>query len=153
MKKIRLPLDAYRTAGVWHLSLRATKGTAPFADADVVASCLETLRGSASKYRSAVYVYCFMPDHLHLLVGNDEGNDLIRFVRHFKQLIGFNYKRAHGTRLWQDRFYDRCVRRYEDIDEVARYIWENPVQAGLVQDGEDYPFAGTLVLDDAPAGG
>ena len=50
-----------------------------------------------------------------------------------------------GGPLWQDGYYERVLRRDEDIKEVARYIFENPVRAGLVQSPTEYPYLGSEV--------
>jgi hypothetical protein len=43
-----------------------------------------------------------MPDHLHLLVAAEsEDSDVTAFVKRFKQLAGFAYKKTHSEPLWQ----------------------------------------------------
>jgi REP element-mobilizing transposase RayT len=83
-----------------------------------------------------------MPDHLHLLLSGEQDSSLADFVRHFKQLSGYRYKREYDASLWQISYYDHVLRRDEDLPTVARYIWENPVRAGLVQERGRYPFFG-----------
>ena len=43
--------------------------------------------------------------------------------------------------IWQSGYYERVVRSH-GMESVVRYILDNPVQAGLVQRVEDYPFSG-----------
>ena len=89
-----------------------------------------------------------MPDHLHLLViGDSEQSDLREFVRRFKQVTGFAYRREHGGALWQPGYHDRIMRDDEHTEIAARYILANPVRAGLSQTIGEYPFAGSLVYD------
>ena len=68
------------------------------------------------------------------------------FVRHFKQLSGFEMKQRTGVSLWQTSYYDRILRREESIIDVARYIWENPVRSSLVSDWRDYQGSGPREL-------
>jgi putative transposase len=42
--------------------------------------------------------------------------------------------------VWQRGFYDRAIRKEEDLLAVARYIVANPLRAGLVSQLSDYPF-------------
>jgi putative transposase len=93
-----------------------------------------------------VLAYCFMPDHVHLLVEGNEGADLIEFVRVFKQRTAYYYKNAAGNPLWQRSFHDRVLRGEEGTEAVARYIWNNPVRKGLASSATDYPFIGSFVL-------
>ncbi len=93
-------------------------------------------------------MYCFMPDHLHLLLkGETHDADLKKFVRIFKQRSGYIFKQKKKCKLWQPSFYDHVVREEEDLLEVARYIILNPVRRGLVDNYKDYPFSGSQVWD------
>ena len=93
----------------------------------------------------AIVTYCFLPDHLHLLVeGLSESTACLAFISRAKQLSAFHFKKAHGKRLWQRYGFERVLRDDEPTLSVARYILENPLRAGLVERVEDYPFLGSL---------
>jgi len=70
--------------------------------------------------------------------------------RLFKQRSGYAYRRLTGDRevLWQKSYYDHVLRRDEDLSDAARYIWGNPVRAGLVDNARDYPYSGSLTIGD-----
>jgi len=124
------------------LSLVTRARAARFTDLCVVQAVLNCLALSCARYGFSLQAYCFMPDHLHLLVSGQDESSLPAFVRHFKQLSGHRYKREHGAQLWQISYYDHVLRRDEDLLAIARYIWDNPVRAGLAQDRSEYPFSG-----------
>jgi putative transposase len=95
----------------------------------------------------AIFAYCFMPDHVHLLlVAESEGAQLLECVRRFKQVSGFKHRQRTGLVLWQTSFYDRVLRGDEETTSVGRYIWENPVRAGLTEGVRDYPFSGSAMF-------
>jgi putative transposase len=108
----------------------------------VVKLCLDELEKACQRYGFSVLAFCFMPDHLHLLLGGEDGASLQNFVRHFKQVSGYSFKRQYGAALWQISYYDHVLRRDEDVRQVATYIWDNPVRAGLVDSRLDYAFSG-----------
>ena len=94
----------------------------------------------------AVVAYCFMPDHLHLLVqGLTAESDCRRFISRAKQYSGFYYAEEYGVRLWQRYGFERVLREHEPTMVVARYILENPLRAGLAQRVDEYPYVGSLV--------
>ena len=113
-----------------------------------MALCLERLREAAARAHFEVVAYCFMPDHLHLLVQTGDGADLVGFVRLFKQRSGYAYRRLTGDPevLWQKSYYDHVLRRDEDLHAAARYVWGNPVRGGLVENARDYPYSGSLTI-------
>jgi hypothetical protein len=65
------------------------------------------------------------------------------FLKRAKQFSGFYYSKHCGRRLWQRHGYERVLRSDEATLAVARYIFENPIRAGLVSRVEDYPFLGS----------
>jgi REP-associated tyrosine transposase len=121
---------------------------------DTPATVEETMRQiwiTAGIERFKILAYCFMPDHLHLLVeGLDECSDLRRFAKMAKQRSGASHARSGSGRLWQEGYWEKVLRIDEDARPVARYIFDNPVRAGLVRSARDYPFLGSSVwtIDD-----
>ena len=87
-----------------------------------------------------------MPDHVHLLLAGRERSSLQDFARYFKQLSGYKFKREHSASLWQVSYYDHVLRREEDAGQIAAYIWDNPVRAGMVESRFEYPFSGPREL-------
>ncbi len=103
----------------------------------------ELLFPTAQTHGFRVWAYCFMPDHLHLLVqGTMLRVSLPQFVREFKQRTSFAFRHQHRRPLWQRSYYDHVLRDDEDVLTVARYIFENPLRKGLVQEFRGYPFSG-----------
>jgi putative transposase len=149
-KPNRLPLDTYTGPGAYSITTTVKGRRRLFERSDVVALCLDKLREASDRTGFDVLAYCFMPDHLHLLVQATRDADLVAFMRLFKQLSGYAYRRATGDPevLWQTSYYDHILRREDDAVAVAKYIWANPVRAGLTEDAQDYPFSGSLTLRD-----
>ncbi len=120
-----------------------TRDRAPlFTDQSIVDVTLHCLTRSCTRHGFSLHAYCFIPDHLHVLLSGRGRSSLQAFVHHFKQLSGYRYKREHGAHLWQISYYDHVLRGDEDLLTAASYIWDNPVRAGLVQSRTEYPFSG-----------
>ena len=84
-----------------------------------------------------------MPDHLHWLFELKSGS-LPALMQALKGRSALAVNKAHGTKrlTWQKGYHDHGVRAEEDIIEMARYVVNNPVRAGLVKQREDYPLWG-----------
>ena len=96
--------------------------------------------------RISLLAYCFMPDHVHLLVeGTEAAADGQRFIRLAKQYSGYQWRRRSEGPLWQRYGYERVLRSDEDARGVTRYILENPVRAGLVISAGEYPYSGSAM--------
>jgi putative transposase len=115
------------------------------ADAPVRLVRSQFLRAAAEE-PFAIVLYCYMPDHVHLLVeGQTQTSDCKNFIARGKQYSGFYYKKEFRLRLWQRYGFERVLRDEEPTLVVARYILNNRVRAGLVSRVEDYPYVGSEV--------
>jgi putative transposase len=121
-----------------------------FTAATVVDETILQIRRTARDEAFAILAYCFMPDHVHLLVeGTRDNSNLRRFAKIAKQRSGAAFALAYGQPLWQEGFHDRVLRAEEDAKAVARYIVANPVRASLVVSPSDYPYSGSDVWTTA----
>ena len=117
-----------------------------FVDEPMVAAVRTQLLHYSMKEGFDVIAYCFMPDHVHLLLeGTTPTSDLPRLIATWKQKTGYQHRHATGATLWQGGFFDHVLREQEDRDALVRYILANPIRAGLVKDVRDYPFWGSGV--------
>ena len=73
----------------------------------------------------------FMPEHLHLLVGEPEVGVLSEAMKMFKLPVTLRQERRL---FWQKRYYDRNLCTHDDMVEVLRYMHRNPVKRGLVDE-------------------
>lgn len=87
-----------------------------------------------------------MPNHLHLLLAPAEREiSVSRFIGGFKSKttkISWDY--GVFGKLWQDRFYDRILRKHEDLKTIGQYILNNPVRKGFVSKWQDYEYLGIV---------
>ncbi len=118
-----------------------------FKDKDIVGIMVDVLKETSQRFNFRVYAYCFMPDHLHLLVTGGETSSLGEFMRFFKQKTSFMFKKREGNSLWQRSYYNHVLRKEETLRDVALYIFHNPVRKKLVENYQDYPFSGSFVFD------
>jgi putative transposase len=109
---------------------------------------VDTLREHATKTGVDVYVYCVMPDHVHLVIGASPNCDIVTSVGRFKNLAQRAAWREGVTgAFWQKSFWDHFLRKGEEIETVIRYVLDNPVRSGLVRDWRDYAHSGSLMFD------
>ena len=117
---------------------------------DAVDLVLLQIERAAADEQFAIVAYCFMPDHVHLLVeARAEVSDCRRFIKRAKQFSGFYYTKTFGQRLWQRYGFERVLRNDEATLLVARYVHENPLRAGLATRVEDYLFVGSRLYSVA----
>jgi REP element-mobilizing transposase RayT len=115
-----------------------------FADTEVGRWLVEELMQMANEDGFAITAYCIRPNHVHLLLeATRDVADLTRFITRWKQRTGFQWKRRHSALLWQEGYFDRVLRDFDDERAVIAYIIGNPVRAGLAETADAYPLAGS----------
>jgi putative transposase len=140
----RLPQFEYVGAHRYSLTLCAFERKSLFTNAGLVEVMLAQILRAAALCEFQILAYCFMPDHVHLIVrGAAESASLIAFMKRAKQLAGFHGRRVTGGPVWQPGYCDRVLRESEDTRIVVAYVLANPVRAGLVNAPGDYPFSGS----------
>jgi putative transposase len=140
----RLSTISYVGPARYFLTFCTRERLEAFRDADVVALTLDQFRRTAEDEKFAILAYCLMPDHAHLLVDAvDQDSDFKRFAKMAKQRSGGVYRKRRGSRLWQEGYYERVLRDEDDVLQIARYILNNPVRAGLGESPADYPHLGS----------
>jgi putative transposase len=113
-----------------------------FSDGEIAALAQSELISFRDRGWYWLYAFVVMPDHIHMLLRlRDETKTLGRIIATLKSSIQFRSRRAGSDLQWQYNFYDHVVRLDEPIDQIIGYILRNPERAGLVKQGEAYPFA------------
>lgn len=119
-----------------------------FRDQSTAKLVLSLLMECAAKESFRLHAYCLMPDHVHLLAeGTHERSNLREFVRLFKQRTAFAFRKSRGQALWEMSYHDHILRPSDHIEDVACYIWWNPVRQKLCTQPSEFPYSGSQTID------
>jgi len=92
---------------------------------------------------AAIGRYVLMPDHIHLFLRCHESLKIGDTIRLMKRSLSAAIK--NPAPHWQPGFFDHILRQSESYAEKWRYVEQNPVRAGLVENPADWPFKGEIV--------
>ncbi len=114
----------------------------PARDPEVPQIVIDGLRWQHHNGRIQCEAYVVMPDHLHIIMSLENGQDLSGVMRSFGSFTARTINRLHGRKgqYWNRGFYDH---RVKDGDELARqlnYVYVNPVKKGYVKKPQDWPY-------------
>jgi len=112
-----------------------------FGDADY-AAYRRLLAGFCAKFQVAVWAYCLMPNHVHLILVPADAAGLSRALSeaHKRYARMVNFRSEWRGHLWQERFHS-FVMDEAHLLAAARYVELNPVRAGLVAAAEQWPWS------------
>lgn len=121
--------------------------------APIVVSALHCFHGT--KY--VLYDYTVMPDHVHVILKplDRDGSyfTLGQILHSLKSWTANEINLVLGRRgqLWQPDRHDRLILNDAHYRKQARYVWNNPVAAGLVHDSADWQWTGRGADQGVPA--
>jgi putative transposase len=103
---------------------------------------LDLLSEAAARSGVAIWGYCLMPYHVHIIAVPRDEDGLSRTFRHVhRHYTGYINARMRVTgHLWQGRFSSVAMDDTH-LASALRYVALNPVRARLVERAEDWPWS------------
>lgn len=126
-----------------HVIQRGNNRNACFRQDSDYLTYLGHLRHLLAKYECKLHAYCFMTNHVHLLITPGQAQACALLMRDLGRCYVRYFNRRHdrsGT-LWEGRFRSCLVESATYVIACYRYIELNPVRAGMVSDPVSYPWS------------
>jgi len=103
---------------------------------------VEVLRSLVAEKKFKLQDFVIMPDHLHLLLTVDEGTTIEKAMQLIKGRFSHRLSHEFGFKgeVWQRGFSEVRVIGKSSFEKYRTYIAKNPIEAGLIQPDEKYPF-------------
>lgn len=126
----------------YHVTHRGNHKARVFLERDDPVTYLRLVRSSARRHRLAVWAYCLMPNHVHLIVVPAAQDSMARTIRraHGRYALLVHRREGWTGHLWANRHFS------SPLDEAhlwaaVRYVETNPVRAGLATRAEEYEWS------------
>ena len=113
-----------------------------FKNEDIAHIVVDSLHWLEENKRIELICCIVMPDHVHMVIQLGFNQTLPELMNSFKGFTGkkINELRNQRKPIWQGQYYEHCIRRDEELNEIILYCYENPVRASLVSNANEYPF-------------
>ena len=124
---------------------------------DNIALLRESFRRSKKRYDYKIDAIVVLPDHFHMIITPKVPEDYSAIISFIKRsfVYGLNekskqkfktnlstsqYKRQHSG-VWQRRFYEHTIRDKKDLQNHLKYMENNPLKHGLVENIKDWKYS------------
>jgi len=129
--------------GLYHIIFRGVNHCNLFEENEDFEKLLDLLAVVKSDLGYKVYAYCLMNNHVHLFLKEQSQADITSIM---KRVLGtyaywFNKKYERSGALIANRYKSTCVENDEYLLTLTRYIHQNPLNAGIVKDLEEYRWS------------
>jgi REP element-mobilizing transposase RayT len=103
---------------------------------------IDLLPALIKRHLLTVHAWCIMDNHYHLII-QVANSPLSRFMKELNGSYGSWYRRTYGGKgsVFAGRFKSTIIENEHYLFESIRYLFMNPVRAGLVSSPEHYPWS------------
>ncbi len=93
-------------------------------------------------YQLKIYSFVLMSNHFHLIVQAPE-NNLSEAMAYFLREMSKDLTKSSGrlNQTWGGRFFRSRLGSYHYFMQAYKYVYQNPIRAGLCSSVETYPFS------------
>jgi len=125
-----------------HITQRGNRRQATFFSDDDYQAYIDLMAEWCKKYDVAIWAYCLMPNHIHLIAVPEKADNLRLAIgeAHRRYTRRINFKKDWRGHLWQERFAS-FIMDEPHLLACARYIENNPVRARLVENAHEWPWS------------
>ncbi|HZK12604.1 MAG TPA: transposase [Atribacterota bacterium] len=131
----------YKNA-IYHIIVKGIEGIDIFIDNMDRNKFLQLLQKMVTSHKIQCFSYVLMNTHFHLLLKTDEANlsQAMQFLNS-SYAHWFNFRHIRKGHLFQDRYKSHLILSPLYLYNVASYISQNPVEAGIVDSPEEYKWS------------
>ncbi|MBN1638978.1 MAG: transposase [Ignavibacteriales bacterium] len=131
----------YKNA-IYHIIVKGIEGIDIFTDNMDRNKFLQLLQKMVTSHKIQCFSYVLMNTHFHLLLKTDEANlsQAMQFLNS-SYAHWFNFRHLRKGHLFQDRYKSHLILSPLYLYNVASYISQNPVEAGIVDSPEEYKWS------------
>jgi len=139
--------------GIFHVYARGNDRRVIYRDDTDRETYLRLLAATVERCRWRLFAYCLMKNHVHLLIHTPHANLGVGMQRlHSGYALQFNQRHGRSGHVFQGRYGAVRVNTDEQLWGAVVYVVMNPVEAGLCDGPEDWPWGShrAVVTGSAP---
>ncbi|MBI2443256.1 MAG: transposase [Candidatus Levybacteria bacterium] len=126
----------------YHVFNRGINKNEIFLSEEDYAFFLKKLKKLLSKYDHSLYAYCLMPNHFHISIQTRKvpiSKIMASLTTSYSMYL--NKKYNHVGPVFQNRYKSVLIENDSYFLYLSKYIYLNPVKAGLVSDPLSYSYS------------
>src|SRR5215207_115055 len=136
--------------GIFHVYARGNDRRVIYRDDTDRETYLRLLAATVERCRWRLFAYCLMKNHVHLLIHTPHANLGVGMQRlHSGYALQFNQRHGQSGHVFQGRYGAVRVNTDEQLWGAVVYVVMNPVEAGLCDGPEDWPWGGCSGISPA----
>lgn len=129
--------------GLYHIVFRGVNRGHIFEETNDYEKLRDILNELKEEMKYQVYAYCFMSNHVHILLKEKEKGDISLIMKRVltKYVRWYNIKYKRSGALIANRYKSKPIEVDEYFLSVIRYIHHNPIKAKMIDNISDYEWS------------
>ena len=102
----------------------------------------------SKEHEIEIIAYCIMNNHAHMLIKTKKSDELSKYM----QRLNCTYARYYNKKydrvgyVFRDRYKSEGIYDEQHLDNCIKYIYDNPVKAGICSKAKDYPYSNYKII-------
>ena len=144
----RLPRNYIKTS-FFHVITQGINKSYIFEKAEDIKYYIKIMYHLTKEQKIKIVGYCIMNNHAHMLIKAEEIKELSKYMQRLNTKYGkyYNKKYSRVGYVFRDRYRAEGIYTEEYLYNCLKYIYNNPVKAGICKKAEDYPYSDYKRID------
>ena len=144
----RIPRNYIKTS-FFHVITQGINKSYIFERAEDIKYYIKIMYQLTKEQKIKVIGYCIMSNHAHMLIETEEIKELSKYMQRLNTKYGKYYNKKYNrvSYVFRDRYRAQGIYTEKYLYNCLRYIYNNPVKAGICKNAEDYPYSNYKKID------
>ncbi len=131
------------TSNFLHLIIKGINGEYIFKNSIFITTYKSILKKYIKQYNINIIAYCFMSNHLHLLVYSENIISVSCFMKSVNTMFAIKYNKFNNRigYVFNNRFFSQSISNPRQLLICIAYIHFNPVKSQLVEHPSKYKYS------------
>ena len=145
----RLPRNYIKTP-FFHIITQGINKSYIFEKAEDIKYYIKIMYSLSKEQKIKIVGYCIMSNHAHMLIQTENLQELSKYMQRLNTKYGkyYNKKYTRVGYVFRDRYKAEGIYNERYLYNCLKYIYDNPVKAGMCEKAEDYPYSNYKKIEE-----
>ena len=145
----RFPLNYIKTP-FFHIITQGINKSYIFEKPEDIKYYIKIMYSLSKEQKIKIVGYCIMSNHAHMLIQTENLQALSKYMQRLNTKYGkyYNKKYTRVGYVFRDRYKAEGIYNERYLYNCLKYIYDNPVKAGMCEKAEDYPYSNYKKIEE-----
>ena len=145
----RLPRNYIKTP-FFHIITQGINKSYIFEKPEDIKYYIKIMYSLSKEQKIKIVGYCIMNNHAHMLIQTENLQELSKYMQRLNTKYGkyYNKKYTRVGYVFRDRYKAEGIYNERYLYNCLKYIYDNPVKAGMCEKAEDYPYSNYKKIEE-----